>query len=247
MTSIHSVYYNYFRRLFPIVISIKGLVFLYALLAVACASQAQDSSFLAKNRVLFILNSSISMEQSWHRDTTKFQAASSIIERVMDSIYKYDDHVEFGLHAYGQLYPAGQTNCRDAKREVLFTRDNRTQIALRMENLPNRGVSPVAFALRQAMEEEMNAAKKIHYFFVLVTDGDENCDGDICDVLHIYAERHVSYSSCTVMLVDFEGFRQYECLGNYLRAERESSTPGIVQRITELYREMQAGQMTRQN
>jgi Ca-activated chloride channel family protein len=192
-------------------------------------SRAQDTSTtITKQRILIILNSSISMEQSWHGDTTKFEAAAMLVERLMDSVYKIDDELEFGLHVYGHQFPAGQSNCLDSRREVWFSRDNRAQIALRMASLKNQGVSPVAYSIKQAMEQEMEKAEKMRYFFILITDGDENCSGDICESVQEYYKRNIDYRSATICMVDYQSAKLYVCMGDYLIAARKADIPIVI-------------------
>src|SRR5215217_5027280 len=107
-------------------------------------------------RILILMDGSSSMLSQWDNKMPRFKAAAKLVTAVMDSIYKVNNKVEFGLRVYGHQYPAQENNCFDTRREVMFSKDNYTQMALRMESMKPSGVSPMAYALKIAAAEDLD-------------------------------------------------------------------------------------------
>jgi hypothetical protein len=190
-------------------------------------------------RILILLDGSSSMLQPWVGNEIRFKAAANIITKLIDSIYKVNDQVEFALRVYGHQSPAQNKNCIDTKREVMFSKDNLTQIALRLESLHPIGVSPIAFSLREAAENEMADGRNYNYSLVLITDGGESCGGNICEVAKKLLEMKISFKPYIIGLVDYAPLKdQYECLGEYLTVTKEQDIPVTVGKIVEAYKPM---------
>jgi hypothetical protein len=190
-------------------------------------------------RILILLDGSSSMLQPWVKDEIRFKAAASIITKLIDSIYTVNPLVEFGLRVYGHQHAAQENNCIDTKREVMFSKNNLTQISLRLEALHPVGVSPIAYSLKEAAENEMADSRNYNYSLILITDGGESCGGNICEVVKLLLEKKISFKPYIVSLVDFAPLKeQYNCLGEYLLATKETDIPITVGKIVDAYRPM---------
>ena len=73
----------------------------------------------------------------------------------MDSVYSVNKDVEFSLRVYGHQSPTSMNNCFDSKQEVMFSKDNYTQMMLRLAALHPLGISPIAYSIQQAAENDM--------------------------------------------------------------------------------------------
>lgn len=133
---------------------------------------------LKSRRVLFLLDGSSSMSVPYTKGQTRFQKAAATILAIMDSISAKEKNVEFALRVYGYQYPAQEKNCFDTKMEVPFSRGNRSQMELRLDNIKPIGISPLAFSLRQISENDL--AKEFQYSIVIISDGGESCGGNMC-------------------------------------------------------------------
>src|SRR5690554_6488571 len=132
---------------------------------------AQQSQY-RDSRILLLLDGSSSMTLPWSEDQPRFEAASRIILQLMDSLYAVNPDIEFGLRVYGHQSAARQNNCYDTRMEVMFSKDNLTQMGLRLDALRPRGVSPIAYSISQAALRDMEKGK-YQYSLILITDGAE--------------------------------------------------------------------------
>lgn len=199
---------------------------------VFCQSKTEYKQY----RILILLDGSSSMVEQWNEHSTRFRTASDIIMRLMDSVYHFNPNVEFALRVYGHQHDVPEHNCYDTKREVNFSKDNYTQMDLRLASLHPVGVSPIAYSLKTAAEEDFNDSYNYAYSLVLITDGGESCGGDICDVVKTLLEKKIQFKPYIVSLVDYAPLKdQYACLGNYLDASNPQQLNKTIHDIAENY------------
>lgn len=178
------------------------------------------------------------MAEEWAPGRTRFQQAGRFILALVDSLSKANDEVEFGLRVFGHQYPAQQKNCYDTKLEIKFSRYNTVQMEARLEALHGYGVSPIAYSLSEAAMEDFANENKYAYSIVLVTDGGESCDGDICKVVNDLLQRKIFFRPYIVSLVDYAPLRDlYRCLGTFLTVANEREMPVTASKITDAHRE----------
>ncbi len=200
-------------------------------------AQQHNRETLKQPRILILLDGSSSMMQPWQNDDTRFKAAGKIIINLMDSIYRINDQVEFALRIYGHQSPVQENNCFDTRQEVVFSKNNRTQMYLRLSSLSPRGVSPIAFSLKEAAERDLLGEQQNAYSIILITDGGESCNGDICDVVQKLLDRKIFFKPYILSLVDYAPLRQqYACLGTYLNVSNEKEITTATTTIMESYR-----------
>lgn len=198
---------------------------------------AQPAQQEKQPRILILLDGSSSMLQDWEKGENRFKAAAKIIETLMDSVYKVNDKVEFALRVYGHQYPSQENNCFDTQLEVMFSKDNLTQVSLRLAALHPYGVTPIAYSIKEAAEKDMLDTKRNVYSLILITDGGESCGGNLCDVVRTLLEKKIDFKPYILSLVDYAPLRQeYDCLGNYLLVTGEQSIKPTVGKIVEAYR-----------
>ncbi len=130
------------------------------------------------HRILFLLDGSSSMSLPYEKGQTRFQKAAATILSIMDSISAKENDVEFALRVYGHQCPAQEKNCFDSKMEVSFSKGNRAQMELRLDNLKPAGISPLSYAIHEAVFNDLQAA--FNYSIFIISDGDESCGGNIC-------------------------------------------------------------------
>src|SRR4051812_38873324 len=107
-------------------------------------SFAQAQGELTQSRVLILLDESSSMLQKWPNGKEKYKAAQDVILKLMDSVYAVNGQVEFSLRVFGHQHTFDEQNCLDTKNEVPFSKDNRTQMALRLDDIRPLGITPIA-------------------------------------------------------------------------------------------------------
>jgi hypothetical protein len=183
-------------------------------------------------RILFLLDASSSMGNSWADSNTRFFTASRIINTIVDSIHHVNPDVAFAIRAFGDQYPAQEKNCFDSKLEVEFNLGNDEQIKARLKYLSPRGYSPIAWSLQQAAELDFKEDNHYAYSIILITDGGESCGGDICATVSNLLEKKISFKPYILSLVDYEPLKlEYACLGKYLTVSKEKDIIPAVQTI----------------
>ncbi len=192
-----------------------------------------------QQRILLLLDGSSSMLQPWEKNEIRFRTAAKVITSLIDSIYKVNNQVEFGLRVYGHQHPAQDNNCFDTKREVMYSKDNLTQMELRLESLHPAGVSPIAYSIKEAVENDMPDTRHYNYSLILITDGGESCNGNICEVVRTLLEKKINFKSYIVSLVDYAPLKdQYDCMGSYLLVTQNGDIPKVVGTIVDGYKKI---------
>ena len=202
---------------------------------------AQKLDEFKKPRILILLDGSSSMVNDWMPPKTRFQTASDIIIRLMDSIYQSNKDVEFSLRVFGHQHHVPENNCLDTRNEVMFTKDNLTQMELRLASLRPKGVSPIAYSLKIAAENDFVQERDYAYSLILITDGAESCGGDICLVVQSLLQKKIQFRPYIISLVDYAPLQeQYNCLGTYLQASKPEEVTTTINTIAEGYRKLLA-------
>ncbi len=169
----------------------------------------------------------------------RYQAADSVIKALMDSLYKVNPEVEFSLRVFGHQHSVPENNCFDTRNEVMFSKDNRTQMALRLADIKPYGVTPIAYSLEQAAKNDLVDEQHNAYSIILITDGGESCSGNICDVVKTLISHKVYFKPYIVSLVDYAPLKtEYECLGDYLQVTGVKDIKPAVGKIVDAFRPM---------
>lgn len=206
-------------------------------LFLTCFSFAQPPQTGRQPRILILLDGSSSMTYDWGSGLNRFQAAGEVVQALMDSVYAVNGAVEFGLRVYGQQYPAQDNNCYDTRREVTFSKDNQTQMALRLASITPRGVSPIAFSLEQAALLDLEDEARNAYAIILISDGGESCGGDICKIADLLLKRKIFFRPYIISLVDYAPLKaEYSCLGTYMQVAKAGDIGPAISSIVNDYR-----------
>ena len=130
-------------------------------------------------RILFVLDASRSMSGKWQGES-KYTIARNILSDILDSI-KQVPNVEVALRVYGHTKNFPPQDCNDTRLEVPFSKDNVDQIKYRLKQLGPKGTSPIANSLLKT-KDDFTDCENCRNIVVLITDGIEECGGDICEV-----------------------------------------------------------------
>ncbi len=204
---------------------------------VGFGANSQIKPELTQSRILILLDGSSSMIKKWKNGKPKFRAAQEIIMRLMDSVYKVNDQVEFSLRVFGHQHTVEENYCFDTKNEVPFARDNRTQMSLRLDAIHPLGVTPIAYSLREAADNDLLDVAKNAYSIILITDGGESCGGDICDVMLRLIKEKVYFRPYIVSLEEDPELKvTYNCMGDFLQVTRDPDIPVAVNTIVDAFK-----------
>jgi von Willebrand factor type A domain len=213
--------------------------FILIFLSVFCAysSFAQMKGEIVQSRILILLDESSSMIQAWGGNSVKYKASHQLIMRLMDSVYAVNDQVEFGLRVFGHQHTVPENDCYDTRIEVPFSKDNRSQMLLRLEDIHPLGVTPISFALQEAATKDIIDEQHNVYSIILITDGGESCGGDICEVMKKLVKYKVYFKPYIVSLENDPALKTtYACMGDFLQVTKESDIPPAVSTIVKAFR-----------
>lgn len=124
--------------------------------------------------VIFIYDASGSM---WGQmqGKTKMEIASSILST---SINNFAENQKIGLVAYGHRKKG---DCRDVETILALTNTSKSKVASAVKGIKPLGMTPLAYSATTVIDQLRKSKEKAT--IILITDGVETCDGNICDVV----------------------------------------------------------------
>ena len=214
----------------------KPAILCCLLSVVSCLLSAQQTQVYKPNinRVLFVLDVSGSMKGKWG-EKTKFETAKELLYKIIDSVEKKNPNVEFGVRAFGYQFSKAERNCKDSKLLVPFAKNNAEKIKSSLERISAQGMTPIAYSLEQAAND-FTADEKSLNSIIIITDGNENCDGNPCSASQKLLDKRISLRPFIVGLNGGENFlEKLKCIGITLNTNDETSfynTVGVIIRQT---------------
>ena len=199
-----------------------ALLIIVFLLTSLLSAQERYENETRVTRILFILDASGSMKTEWD-NSNRFKIATRLLAKVVDSIEKVNRNVEFGLRVYGHQSPRQLKDCEDSNLEVPFSKYNSANVTSKLAELKPQGHTPIAYSIYQSLVDFPNDpyAKNA---IVLITDGLENCDGDICALGLELEKKHITMKPFIIgMGLDSLEQTSFECIGTYLDAGNTES------------------------
>lgn len=178
-------------------------------------------------RILFILDASKSMSGNWQGEE-KFKIASRILSQVLDSL-EGKQNLQVALRVYGHQRNYPPQNCNDSRLEVAFAPNNGEKIKFRLKHIRPRGTSPIAISLERAATDFGNC-DNCRNIIILITDGIEECGGDLCAVSAELQKKGISVKPFVIGIGN-DNRADFECAGTYFNApntERFSKALNII-------------------
>ncbi|MBD8491023.1 VWA domain-containing protein [Echinicola sp. CAU 1574] len=144
------------------------LTFLTSLFFSGVKAQDQPSP------IIFIYDASGSM---WGQidGKTKMEIASQVLSETIEEL---PDQQAIGLVAYGHR---NKTDCRDVEFVVATQQGSKSQVNTALGNIKPLGKTPLAYSAELVIGKLRESKEKATV--ILVTDGIESCDGDLCKVV----------------------------------------------------------------
>jgi len=124
--------------------------------------------------IIFIYDASGSM---WGQmeGKTKMEIASTVLS---NSINNFAENQKIGLVAYGHRKKG---DCKDVETLLPITNTSKSQVASAVKAIKPLGMTPLAYSAETVIDQLRKNKEKAT--IVLITDGIESCDGDICNVV----------------------------------------------------------------
>lgn len=200
--------------------------FLFSIFALPGFAQSSKPT----TRILFVLDASGSMKGEWN-GTSKFDLAKKILGNTIDSLERTKQHLEFALRIFGHQSPRDLNNCTDTKLEVSFLKGNAAAITDRLKQIRPQGQTPIAFTLIQSLND-FPKDSLANNAIILITDGNETCGGNFCDLNAQFEEKRIALRPFIVGLGLNDSLKKkFKCLGTFYDVQNEdmlSSTMRIV-------------------
>ena len=173
-----------------------------------------------KTRILFLLDASGSMLESWGRaNQTKMGMARMILTQIVDSLQQ-NNKLELALRVYGHRSPKEVNNCKDTWLEVPFKPKNHKLIIETINALKPKGVTPITYSLEESAKD-FPASPGYRNIIILITDGIESCGGDVCATSRELQKKGVFLRPYIIGL-GMRAERTLDCAGKFINAD----TPG---------------------
>lgn len=183
--------------------------------------QAQTANKpVVKTRILFVLDASGSMTNTWGNGN-RFRASKAIISGLVDSLQKIPN-LEMGLRVFGSMSPLNANDCKDTKLEAPIRANNAATIKLKLANLKANGITPIAYALEQSANDFIYSGEGYRNILILITDGIESCDGNACEISKKLQAKGIFLQPFIIGLgLTKEAALTFECVGRYDDAQDE--------------------------
>ena len=146
------------------------IVLLLTVFATAAVAQQPD-----KTRLLLIMDCSNSMWDHW-QSNSKIKVTQQVLLSFLDSISKQHD-VDVALRVFGHL----NKEQFGTRLEVPFGEDNIYRLQSKIKTLVPQGGCTAAAALTDALSD-FPATGSSRNLILIITDGMDDCDAEICDV-----------------------------------------------------------------
>jgi Ca-activated chloride channel family protein len=157
------------------------------------------------------------MSGTW-QSGIKLNIARDLLSRIIDSL-KSVENLEMGLRVYGHQKPVPPQDCSDTRLEVPISKNTSAKIENILKTLIPRGTTPIAYSLEQC-ERDFDPCDNCRNIVVLITDGEEECDGDPCAVSRALQKKGVLLKPFIIGIGrDFSA--DFGCVGTYFDASTE--------------------------
>jgi len=153
----------------------KALSILIVFLSISIFGKAQTRQAPeVPSPIIFIYDASGSM---WGQleGKTKMEVASTVLSQ---SINNFAENQQIGLIAYGHR---NKGDCRDVETLLPMSNTSKSEVTSAINKIKPLGKTPLAFSATTVIDQLRTSKKKAT--IVLITDGIESCDGNICDVV----------------------------------------------------------------
>ncbi len=192
-----------------------------ALCIITTCSKAQNRNETL-TRILFVLDASGSMANSWGpNNTAKMATAKTTLTKIVDSVDAFD-HVKTALRIYGHQSEPTLRDCEDTKLEVGFSRHSTSYIKQKLDQLRPKGITPIAYSLDQAGGDFPSRPGR--NIIILITDGDESCDGDPCKISMKLQRKGIVLKNFVIGIGMTNAVEEaFDCFDSYYSAKNPSA------------------------
>ncbi|HEX8547966.1 MAG TPA: VWA domain-containing protein, partial [Cytophagaceae bacterium] len=180
-------------------------------------------------RILFILDASGSMTESWEGNT-RMNVAKEVLSKIVDSL-KTHKNLELALRVYGHEWDKKYNNCKDTKLEVPFKAGNHDVIKSKIKTVQPKGTTLISYSLEQC-GNDFPVDKNSRNVIILLTDGIEACGGDPCALSLALQKKRIFLKPFIIGVGANEDFEKaFSCMGQYFDASDIKTFKNVFQKI----------------
>lgn len=164
------------------------------------------------DKLLFVLDYSNSMGEYLEHKTK----ANQVKEMMSQILPQISDTTKIGLRVYGHTCNLIAYNaCRSSELIVPLDFSNKANIISEISHLRPRGMTPITYSLKQAVNKDLNGYSGIKHI-ILLTDGGENCDESPCDytIGLVKTRRDIKIDVIAFNVHDEDDLAQLQCTAN---------------------------------
>lgn len=204
---------------------------LFLLLCMVCfAVQVHAQETSAPSPIIFIYDASGSM---WGQidGISKMEIATDVLST---SINNFPENQNVGLVAYGHRR---EGDCRDVEFMIAMDNNDKVLVNRTLNGIKPLGRTPLAYSATEVINTLREADEKATV--ILVTDGIESCDGNICEVVQAAKDDGIDFK---LHIIGFglqgEETTQLQCAANagggqYYDAENAETLSSVLNEATE--------------
>lgn len=202
------------------------------LLPATASAESGQSGEGDPGALVLVVDASGSMAEPDGRGSTRMEAAKASLNRVIDEL---PEDAQVGLRAYGAEISDGPGSCEDSNLLAPVEELDRDALKSGVAALQPLGNTPIAYALEQAANDLPEEGPRS---IVLVSDGEENCNVDPCEIAGRIVERGIDLRIDTIGLqVDSKAREQLSCIasaggGTYYDVEDIGALPNTLERLS---------------
>jgi Ca-activated chloride channel family protein len=185
----------------------------------AQADMTDSLCLVGITNVMFLLDCSNSMSQLYGdpAQLKKSDEAKILVNKILKNI---PERTSCGLRVFGQKFdlpPASQeTNCKETALLVPLSQ-NRKNLLKQIRSIQSAGLSPIEFALRCTVEDDLKETQG-DSLVILITDGGDTCNG------HPAAYAKTIPNSVKILVVSLDGqnssaIREHEVIAENARGK----------------------------
>ncbi|ALX04244.1 hypothetical protein AERYTH_05785 [Aeromicrobium erythreum] len=160
----------------PLSVGVTLLLAWSTLVGAGAAAPSEDRPAQGGGAVVLVLDGSGSMKEPGGAGATRMTEAKAGLRAVVEDL---PDDAQVGLRVYGSTISEGPGSCEDTELLAPVARTDRGALRAGVDRLRPLGNTPIAYSLRQAYGDLPTEGPRS---IVLVSDGEENCGGDPCEV-----------------------------------------------------------------
>ncbi len=197
-------------------------IFLFSLLGFN-SLKAQEQPTI---RVLFIFDGSFSMYDTWDR-TPKIDYAKRVLVELVDSLRNVPN-LQMALRTLGadySLYP--HRNCEDTRLVVPFAPNNAFDIESQIKAIQPKGTTPIAYTIAKCADD-FPACANCRNLIILITDGIEECGGDVCDAAKKLQQKGIILKPFIIGIGKENFSDAYSCVGKFFDVKAEQDFENIL-------------------